>query len=148
MCLLPILLLFPHVLSSHPSRYEHGRSRPASVSTMCTSGPCTTLAWMNTTSPVWTLPKPTLCHLSTTNFMTCILSESFRKADFVLFVFRLAVFLFHSPQRLPRPSWARQEPDNPTDLVQLFGPLVCEPLAPMFGPLGPTRVLGIRDLRQ
>ena len=135
MRLVPVLLLFPHVLSSHPSRYEHGRSRPASVSTMCTSEPCTTLAWMKTTSPVGTLLEPTLLwtsHLSTINFTTCILSESLRKADFVLFDFRLGVFLFQSPQRLPRPSWAHQEPDNPTDLVQLFGPLVCEPPASMF----------------
>ena len=45
----------------------------ASVPTTSTSAPCTTLAWMNTTSPVGALPKPkplSTNHLSTVSFAT------------------------------------------------------------------------------
>ena len=98
----------------------------ASVSTMSTSAPCTTLAWMNTTLTVGALPKPyplSTNHLSTISFTTLVrfvrasprLASRSSSSSWDLCHVRLDVeFSFPVHQKL----------DHPTDLAQLFVPFL------------------------
>ena len=106
----------------------------ASVPMVRTSAPRTTVAWMKTTSPVGTLPKPkplSTNHLSTTSLTTLVLSaRAFLEAGFALFVFQLGVFPlqpFQPPDRHIRlhvdlPFTAHKELDHSADLRAGLGP--------------------------
>ena len=70
-----------------PPRHEHGSLTNcvhASVPTTSTFAPCTTLAWMKTTSPEGALPKPNPLltnHLSTVSLTTLAWSVKLRQSN-------------------------------------------------------------------
>ena len=101
----------------------------ASVPIVRTSAPRTTLAWMKTTSPVGTLPKPkrlSMNHLSTTSLTTLVLCAraSGRLASFVFPAGSVPSPAFQASFRRTRNSTIRRSPVD--DLLLLCRGLVSQ----------------------